>query len=164
MLRIPEGVHDVGGRERRELRAGVDVQAAEGLRQLQRQGAGHDVDRVLVDAIREVGAFVLVVVDLLGAVARRPVGVLPAHPAGADVQTVGQVLDLIVVGEEAADLEVVALQVAGPVGLAPRGVTGTVEVALGLVAIVHRVHHWVLSPRCKPLVAKMPCPARPERG
>ena len=141
MLRIPEGEHDVGRIDRGDLRAGDDAEAMERMRELKAERPGYHVDRVLVDAVGEVGAFVLVVVDLLGPVAGRPVGVFPAHAAGADVETIRQVLDLRVIGKEATDLEVVALEVTCPVGFAPRGVTGTVEVALGVVAIVHRVHH-----------------------
>ena len=131
------------------------------MRELQAERAGHDVHRVLVDAVGEVGTLFVRVVHFLGTVARGPVGVFPAHAAGADIESVGQVLDLGVIGKEASDLEVVALEVAGPVGFAPRGVAGSVEVALGVVAIVHRVHHWVLFPRCKPLVAKMPLSRTP---
>ncbi len=113
----------------------------EGMRELQAERARHHVDRMLVDAVGQVGAFFVRIIHFLRSVAGRPVGVFPPHAAGADVETVRQVLDLGVVGKEAADLEVVALEVASPVGFAPRGVAGTVEVALGVVAIVHRVYH-----------------------
>ena len=96
---------------------------------------------MLVDAVGEVGAFFVRVVHFLGTVAGRPIGVFPAHAAGADIETIRQVLDLRVVGKEASDLEVVTLEVACPVCFAPRGVARTVEVALGVVAIVHRVYH-----------------------